>query len=184
MKFRDFPNFENVEGETGTTKCSQVRVSYAGDSDDANPTLIRSSLRASFIRQWNNEWVENKKLGPGFYNSIKADFGCEKYLSLKLSHQQSRRLAQLRTSSHRYNIETGRHGLHRRNNIIHRVCFQCTTNDMDTMEAMAALPCFDPIIEDEVHVLRTCTLYEDLRHNLSQRAKTCLFADLASLFTE
>ena len=46
------------------------------------------------------------------------------------------------------------------------------------------MPFFDPIIEDEVHVLRTCSLYEDYRHRLSQRAKTCLIANLEGLFTD
>ncbi|XP_063691343.1 IgGFc-binding protein-like [Bolinopsis microptera] len=46
------------------------------------------------------------------------------------------------------------------------------------------MPFFDPIIEDEVHVLRTCSLYEDYRHRFSQRAKTCLFANLEGLFTD
>ena len=55
---------------------------------------------------------------------------------------------------------------------------------METLEHLAALPNFEPIIEDEIHVLRTCVLYEDLRHNLSQLTKTCLFADLYRLFTE
>ena len=55
---------------------------------------------------------------------------------------------------------------------------------METLEHLAALPNFEPIIEDEIHVLRTCVLYEDLRHNLSPLTKTCLFADMHRLLTE
>ena len=148
----------------------------------ASPSLVRDWIRKSFIQQWNTERLENKKLA--FYNSIKTEFGYEKYLNLNLSHFKMKRLAQFRTSSHQYNVETGRHGILRRKNVLNRICTQCSTNEMETLEHLAALPNFEPIIEDEIHVLRTCVLYEDLRHNLSQLTKTCLFADLYRLFTE
>ena len=40
------------------------------------------------------------------------------------------------------------------------------------------LPFFDPIIEDEVHVLSQCPLYEDLRENLSDSTRITLLTDL------
>ena len=43
---------------------------------------------------------------------------------------------------------------------------------------------FEPIIEDEVHVLQTCSLYEEYRHRLSQIAKTCILVNLEELFTD
>ena len=54
----------------------------------------------------------------------------------------------------------------------------------DVLNNFAEMPFFDPVIEDEVHVLRTCSLYEDYRHRLSQRAKTCIFVNLEELFTD
>ena len=139
-------------------------------------------MRSNFRQIWNTERLNNKKLT--FYNTIKMSFGYEQYLNLNLSHAESKKLAQFRSSSHNFNIETGRHGTHKRNQIVSRICKACSTEDRDVLEHFAEMPFFDPIIEDEVHVLRTCSLYEDYRHRLSQRAKTCLFANLEGLFTD
>ena len=52
---------------------------------------------------------------------------------------------------------------------------------------MAELPFFDPIIEDEVHVLRTCPPpppYQDNRDRLSPEAKTNLFEGMDLIFTQ
>ena len=147
-----------------------------------SPIQKRDVLRSCFRTQWDEERQLNRKLG--FYNSIKSSFGCEKYLSLYLPYNQSKRLAQIRTSSHRLNIETGRHGHVRRNNILNRICPTCSTKEKNTLEYMAELPFFDPIIEDEVHVLRTCPLYQDNRDRLSPEAKTNLFEGMDLIFTQ
>ena len=147
-----------------------------------SPFQKRDVLRSCFRTQWDEERQLNRKLG--FYNSIKSSFGCEKYLSLYLPYKQSKRLAQIRTSSHRLNIETGRHGHFRRNNILNRICPTCSTKEKNTLEYMAELPFFDPIIEDEVHVLRTCPLYQDSRDRLSSEAKTNLFEGMDLIFTQ
>ncbi len=146
------------------------------------PATIKDAMKARFIEEWSLNRQENKKLG--FYNLIKESFSCETYLSINLSHKQSKRIAQLRTSAHRFNIETGRHDNAKRSTILNRLCYQCCTNDRNTMDSLAELPFFPPIIEDEIHVLRTCSLYEDLRHRLSQSAKTCLFSDIPRLFKD
>ena len=65
-----------------------------------------------------------------------------------------------------------------------RICNTCSADERDVLENFAEMPFFDPIIEDEVHVLRICSLYEDYRHRLSQRAKTCIFVNLEKLFTD
>ena len=36
-------------------------------------------------------------------------------------------------------------------------------------------------IKDELHVLRTCPLYEDFRHSLSPQSKTLLFSDVGQI---
>ena len=68
---------------------------------------MRKSLRTTFCEIWEAERKANKKLG--FYNSIKETFGCETYLNIGLSYQEQKRLAQFRTSSHRYKVGTGRY---------------------------------------------------------------------------
>ena len=45
------------------------------------------------------------------------------------------------------------------------------------------MPFFEPIVEDEIHVLCTCIKYEDLRQKLSADAKTAIFSDIKSIFS-
>ena len=72
-------------------------------------------------------------------------------MSLVLHIQKSIGFAKMRTSSHRYNIETVRHGETKRNQIIHRPhC--CTDSDL-VVNNSAELPFFNSIIKDKTHVL-------------------------------
>ena len=151
-------------------------------AEQAQAGTNRKRSRQLFRAQWNLERATNRKLG--LYNSIKTCFGPEPYLSSDLPEQHAKRLAEFRMSSHRYNIETGRHGVSKRGDILHRICYQCSTNDRKVMANLKELPFFYPIIEDEYHVLRTCTLYEDLRHKLSDDAKTGIFTDLNRAFED
>ncbi|KAL5257722.1 hypothetical protein ACHWQZ_G012592 [Mnemiopsis leidyi] len=128
---------------------------------NCSPQAIRERSRELFIAQWNMERATNKKLG--FYISVKTNFGLEPYLKSDIPHQHLKRFAEFRMSSHRYNIETGRYGLSKED-IFQRICYQCSTNDKQVLENLKEPPFFCPIIEDEYDVLRTCTLYEDLRH--------------------
>ena len=153
-----------------------------GNGPENVPQQIRENMRRCFRDQWDTERMSNRKLS--FYNSIKKKFECELYLGIHLSHNESKKIAQLRTSSHRFNIETGRHGTTKCGRVTHRLCYTCSTDDVEVLECLAEMPLFEPILEDEIHVLRTCPLYEDFRHRLSQPAKTWLFADPAQLFTD
>ena len=85
------------------------------------------------------------------------------------------------TSSHSYNIETGRHG-HKRNSIVNRLCPNCSQNADNTMTLLAELPFFEPILENEFHILIYCPSYSVLRDNLKNASKTALQDDLKSLF--
>ena len=140
------------------------------------PHSIKKSMMSAFETQWKEDKLSNKKLK--FYNTIKDVFERENYISFALNHKQFKRLAQLRTSSHRFNIETGRHGTHKRSSIINRLCNLCCTDDKDTLSNLIELPFFEPIVEDEVHVLSECPHYEDLRRELSDVTRTALSADL------
>ena len=123
-------------------------------------------MRSNFRQTWSTERLNNRKLK--FYNSIKMSFGYEKFLNMNLSYNESKKLAQFRSSSHQFNIKTGRHGTHKINQVVPRICNACSTDERDVLDNFAEMPFFDPIIENEVHVLRTCSLYEDYRHRLSQ----------------
>ena len=85
----------------------------------------------------------------------------ELYLRLGLDNGISKNIAQLRSSSHKLNVETGRYGANRLNPT-NRVCKHCCTEDEATMELLLELPLSEPIMEDEKHVLITWPLYDDL----------------------
>ena len=142
------------------------------------PSQIRYGLKAWFENVWNAERQLNRKLR--FYNSIKETFGPELYLSLDLGDWESKHIAQLRTNSNSYNIETGRHG-QKRNSIVNRLCPNCSQNADNTMTLLAELPFFEPILENELHILIYCPSYSVLRDNLKNATKTAL-QDLKSLF--
>jgi hypothetical protein len=53
------------------------------------------------------------------------------------------------------------------------------------MNLLAALPTFDPIIEDESHVLKSCKYYDELRDRMMHTAKQALFdGDVKKLFAD
>ena len=120
--------------------------------------------------------ANNNKLR--FYNEIKNDFHEEKYLRLDLSASSSRAISRLRTSSHIYNVETGRYGT-KRVNVLNRVCKHCYTDDEESWNSLLQLPFAEPVIEDELHVLRSCSLYDDLRSKLSPLSKSYLSSEVA-----
>ena len=70
-------------------------------------------------------------------------------------------------SSHRYRIETGRYGS-QYGNVLNRICEHCSTADRETLELLKECPFFDPIIEEEFHVLNSCPRYEDARIRLKE----------------
>ena len=55
---------------------------------------------------------------------------------------------------------------------------------MDTLGYLVELPFFEPIYEDELHVLQVCPLYEDLRGSMKKPARDYLNSDLPLIFTD
>ena len=87
----------------------------------------------------------------------------------------------MRKSSRQYNIENGRHG-QSREIVVDRIYTTCSKNDDDTVTLLAELPFFDPIVEDETHVIQTCPLYEDLRKKFKAPTYMALHEDPKLLF--
>jgi hypothetical protein len=75
------------------------------------PSQIRFAMRNWFEKVWNEERANNRNFA--FHNTFKQDFSQEKYISHNLSGSSNKVFARIRTSSHRLNIETGRHGVSR-----------------------------------------------------------------------
>ena len=124
------------------------------------PSQTRSQIKKEFETIWSEERHLNCKLI--FYNSIKDKFGKELYLDITMEYKDLNHISQIRTSSHKYNIETGRYG-QKGLSISNRICKHCSTEDSEIIDSLCVLPFYDPIIEDEEHVLNDCPLYEDIR---------------------
>jgi hypothetical protein len=146
----------------------------------ATSTTIKLECQSLFRQFWDDERRTNRKLV--FYNRVKLSFGIEPYLQTQFAHKKSKRLAQFRTSTHRFKCETGRHGVNRMDPL-KRLCGICNSADSNTLQSLHELPFFDPIVEDEDHVLKECPNYHDLRSSLSHKTKTYLFSDLPELFS-
>ena len=154
-----------------TLEQMQETIEASERKQGLRPSQIRKSLQKWFINSWETERTSNKKLS--FYNLVKRKFAQETYLALELKPNCSKKIAQFRSSSHRFNVETGRYG-EKRFNIKHRACRHCCSSDDDLLDLLYELPGAYPVIEDEHHILYECPLYEDLRENLHQRTRDLL----------
>ena len=131
-----------------------------------------------FIETWKSECKANRKLQ--FYSTIKEEFEVEPYMEI-CKYPESKLVARWRTSAHKLNRETGRYGK-KAESIHHKCCETCT--DPASVELLTALPGeWDPILEDEVHVLRYCPRYDDIRQKLSKETATLLEGNIASIFS-
>ena len=135
-----------------------------------NSQLVRSRLRDWFQQKWEKARLENKKLA--FYNEIKSSFRLEPYISLP-NHKKTRYTTWLRTSSHKLNIETGRYG------------WKNSTSDRITLDLLNELPFSDIIKEDEVHLLKECPVYKEIRQRTSTDLHNMLTnSQFSKLFNE
>ena len=121
---------------------------------------------------------QNSKLR--FYNIVKSEITFEPYLTIN-EYERRRALAQLRSSNHRLNCETGRYDLNKSpkyhsklelDNKLWRKC--CKISCGAQAETLSHLPFFEPIIEDEQHFLATCPLYQNTRLQLNVTIKSAI----------
>ena len=143
-----------------------------------NALLCGNRGKDIFVETWKRECLQNKKLQ--FYSTIKKDFKLEPYIE-ECRHPESNLVARWRMSAHKLNQETGRYG-QKAGSVHYKCCETCT--DPGTIELLTALPGeWDPIIEDEVHVLRSCPRYNTIRQKLTEKTAELLDRDIASMFT-
>ena len=121
---------------------------------------------------------QNSKLR--FYNIVKSEITFQPYLTIN-EYERRRALAQLRSSNHRLNCETGRYDLNKSpkyhsklelDNKLWRKC--CKISCGPQAETLSHLPFFEPIIEDEHHFLETCPLYQNTRLQLNDTIKSAI----------
>lgn len=145
---------------------------------------IRRFLQDCFEKHWNQERKRDSKL-KCFYNKCKKKFGVEAYIAVT-QKKYKRSLAQIRMSSHKLHIETGRYRAIPRHE---RLCRGCISTDTDVVEGFLALPeCILPV-EDEIHTLFECSYYTDVRkdddldslQNAMKKNPTEVFSDTSML---
>ena len=87
-------------------------------------------------------------------------------------------------SAHKFNVETGRYQANS-NNPFSRTCMHCSSSDIESLRLIAEIPMFEPILEDEHHVRKSCPMHEDIRQSLSpqmrNRAPSDLFDTIKSI---
>ena len=145
------------------------------------PNTLLCSKRGHIVilmEKWDRACQQNKKLV--FYNTIKTQFGVEPYIE-KCWHVESKLVAKWRMSAHKLNRETGRYGL-KAGSVHYKCCETCT--DPESLALLTNLPGeWDPILEDEIHVMVSCPRYNNIREKLNDNSKHVLQTDVASLFS-
>ena len=116
------------------------------------PTFLQQFKQRLFdcmFQNWQSGITDSTRCD--FYKNIKTLLNPERYLSIKLPFNIMKSYARFRCSSHKLNIETGRHFNISRND---RICLYCMMqNDLFT-------------VEDEYHAFFHCVKYVDIRRNL------------------
>ena len=146
------------------------------DQKTPNALLCGNGGHDISVDAWKRECLQNKKLQ--FYSTIKKDFGLEPYFEV-CRYPESNIVARWRMSA--LNQETGRYG-NKAGSVHNKCCETCT--DPTTIELLTVQPGeWDPIIEDEVHVLRSCPRYNNTRQKLTKKTAELLERDIASMFS-
>jgi hypothetical protein len=114
-----------------------------------NPNEFYSMARSRIFEKHQNEWKTKIPIFSSldFYIKFKPNHGLEDYLSVVIDKRHLIALSRFRLHSHSLAIETGRHADLNREQ---RLCVYCNAKQ----------------IEDEVHFLLSCELYEELRRPL------------------
>ena len=109
-----------------------------------NINTVKYLLIQKHIQNWKSQVLSKPKLR--FYNIFKNILVTESYVSMNLSSIERSYLAQLRLGILPIEIETVRY---KSVPIDNRICKLCNLN----------------LVENEKHILFTCTLYNDIRIN-------------------
>ena len=112
-----------------------------------SPDKITHKIKEVFTESWKFSITNSPKLS--FYCTVKEKFNWETYLDVPQPFRDRRVASQIRSSSHKLNVETGRYSGTPR---AERVCDYCS-----------GLDSFSTPIEDELHLLNSCPQGQDIR---------------------
>ena len=122
--------------------------------EQKSPNLARIALENKFDQLWISDVPLYSKIS--FYSMVKRKNPLKPFLLLN-DFQKRKAVAQLRSSNHRLNNETGRYVPRKQNANFQRV--KVSGEGVDTLaESFVYLPFFEPIIEYEQHFLASCSL--------------------------
>ena len=116
-----------------------------------------------------------------FYNTVKTELYLEPYLLIG-DFNKRKVLAKLRASNHRFRSETGRYvpvkGSPTYTSVINdgisrKCCEVCCTDDI---KYLVHLPFFEPIIENEQHVLACCPRFHHIRLELDEKLTSAVLS--------
>ena len=117
-------------------------------NQDIFKIVAKLSIEDKFKRQWLNDIHDSVKHPIArTYKCFKFDYICEPYLLKVTNFRHRQSLARLRTSTHALHIEADRHKK-QIPNVSERKCDFCN------------------ILEDELHFMTTCPLYNEKRNKL------------------
>ena len=114
--------------------------------------LYATKSRKTYVELWKNRLENSKKLE--FYKTLKKEYNCEQYLNIIDDPLQRRDYTKFRISNHNLMIEYGRYG----NTKVpkeSRICLVCNTNQ----------------IEDELHLMFSCSCYNGHRTKMKMKTK-------------
>ena len=141
-----------------------IKETYDYDNLQYPAINIRAKVEHQFKKMW--EIFINASPKLKFYSSLKTSFGREAYIAL--SNKSARdSLTRLRMSAHTLEIERGRYKNTPREE---RLCKGCLVIGIK-------------VIEDEQHLLSSCTMFSNLRADLPSSLKIQLSCPI-SLFKE
>ncbi len=114
-------------------------------------------VKKCLMDNWENEWKQSVscKTKLKLYESIKQEFGIEKYLLLNIDKYEKSLLSQLRYGILPLRIETGRYNNEKREE---RICTLCETDSVESVE----------------HFLFDCSMYDTYRIPFMHRAQECI----------
>ena len=138
------------------TTLKEICTRHSSLTSNTHAEAISKSCRNEFHKFWNTEKMSQRKLS--FYNIIKTELQYEEYLSF-LPRSLRIHTTRLRISAHSFNCERGRYNKKSGGErLLEKRCRFCMDDDVANT-LLHELPFYDPIIEDEMHVLVTCPKY-------------------------
>ena len=173
-------------------KCTkELKTAFQSRHGSLNPASSKKSMEETFRCLWRCALKDYSKLS--FYRVIKDDISFEPYLDIS-NYYGKKNIAKLRSSNHRLNCETGRYIPSRSSSnytivkdqgVWRKCCRVCCDEEAETL---SHLPFYEPIIEDEQHVIATCPSYHHIRLQLNNKLKEAVVSwdkqKLKELFNE